>query len=61
MKVMQMGRRYDGQILTCGYGNLWPLSLHTTGFVKIKIKTVPNGRVKMSYVWAETREELLTA
>lgn len=51
-------RRYHGQILNCRYGHQWPLSQFTDGYVRIEIRTTSKGRLKLSYVWAATREEL---
>lgn len=51
-------RRKDGEILNCEYGHQWPLNLFTSGFVRINITTTRKGKLKLDYVWAETREEL---
>lgn len=51
-------RRKHGEILNCGYGHHWPLNLFSTGYVQIIITTTRKGKLKLDYVWAETRAEL---
>lgn len=52
-------QRHDGEVLNCAYGHWWPLSQHTTGFVKIKVRHTRDG-VRLTYRWAETRAELVS-
>ena len=51
-------QRHDGQVLNCAYGHWWPLSQHTDGYVKIKVRHTRDG-VRLTYRWAETRAELV--
>jgi hypothetical protein len=58
MKVTELARRYNGQILSCEFGHLYPLNLYSTGFVKILIEVTQKGNIKMKHIWAATKEEL---
>lgn len=44
--------RKRNQVLTCGYGYIWPLNLHTTGYCLIL------DAANRSYVWADNRKTL---
>lgn len=50
-------RLKDGQVLNCEYGHHWPLSLFTTGYVRISMKQTRKG-LRLRYKWAATRAEL---
>lgn len=59
MKVTELARRYNGQILSCEFGHQWPLNLYSAGFVRIVLEVTSKGNIKMKHVWAATREELV--
>ena len=44
--------RKAGQILTCGYGHIWPLDQHTTGYCLVI------DPLTRRYVWADNRNTL---
>lgn len=50
----QANTRKAGQIVTCGYGHIWPLNLHTTGYCLVI------DPVTRRYVWADNRKTLET-
>lgn len=52
MNVQAQIARKSGQILTCDYGHIWPLNLHTTGYCLIL------DPVTRRYVWADNRATL---
>lgn len=54
----KIAQREDGQILNCKFGHRWPLSLYTSGYVKVFISTTAKGKVKLTHKWAATKEEL---
>jgi hypothetical protein len=57
--LLERIQRHDGQVLNCAYGHWWPLSQHTDGFVKIKVRRKRDG-VRLTYRWAATRAELVS-
>lgn len=50
-KATILNRKRD-QILTCGFGYIWPLNLHTTGYVKV---IDPDAK---TYIWASDKKTL---
>lgn len=45
-------KRKPNQILACQYGHIWPLDMHTSGYVKI---IDPESQ---SYIWASNKQTL---